>query len=77
MAVRPALRLPPVTAVALVSGPAASGYVEALRAQPLEILGPDRDQWLVKADDARTLADALAGVPRPPGVRVAVDPARL
>ena len=30
MAVRTALRLPPVTAVALVSGPAASGYVEAL-----------------------------------------------
>jgi primosomal protein N' (replication factor Y) len=74
---RTSLRLPPVTAVALVSGPAAPAYVDALRALPLEILGPDRNQWLVKAADATILADALAALPRPPGVRVAVDPARL
>jgi primosomal protein N' (replication factor Y) len=44
----------------------------------VEILGPDRDQWLVKGADATALADALAAVPRPPGrLRVAVDPARL
>ncbi|HEY3811270.1 MAG TPA: hypothetical protein VGL49_07535, partial [Acidimicrobiales bacterium] len=76
--VRGGLRLPPVTAVALVSGPGAPEYVEGLRTQPVEILGPDRDEWLVKAADATALADALAAVPRPPGrLRVAVDPARL
>ena len=64
---RQSLRLPPVTAVALVSGPAAPGYVEALRAVPLEVIGPDGDRWLVKADDAAALADGLAAVPRPAG----------
>jgi primosomal protein N' (replication factor Y) len=75
---RQSLRLPPVTAVALVSGPAALGYVEALRAVPLEVIGPDGDRWLVKARDAAALADGLAAVPRPAGrLRVAVDPARF
>jgi primosomal protein N' (replication factor Y) len=76
--VRQSLRLPPVTAVALVSGPAAPGYVEALRAVPLEVSGPDGARWLVKAPDATALADGLAAVPRPAGrLRVAVDPARF
>jgi primosomal protein N' (replication factor Y) len=77
--IRGALRLPPVTAVAVVSGPAASAYVDDLRELPVEILGPDRDQWLVKASDPAALADALAAVPRPSGrqLRVAVEPARL
>jgi hypothetical protein len=67
-----------VTAVAVVSGPAAPAYVEALRAVPLEVIGPDRDRWLVKARDATALADGLATVPRPAGrLRVAVDPARF
>ncbi len=81
--VRTALRLPPVTAMALVSGPAAEAYVDRLRAQPLvpggqlELLGPDRGEWMIKASDAATLADTLAGVPRPPGrLRLAVSPAR-
>jgi primosomal protein N' (replication factor Y) len=75
---RRSLRLPPVTTVALVSGPAAPAYVAGLRSAPVEILGPDRDQWLVKAPDPATLADALAQVPRPPGrLRVAVGPTRL
>jgi primosomal protein N' (replication factor Y) len=75
---RQALRLPPLTAVAVVSGPAAPGYVEALRAVPLEVMGPDGDRWLVKARDATALADGLAAVPRPAGrLRVAVDPARF
>jgi primosomal protein N' (replication factor Y) len=74
---RNALRLPPVTAVAVVSGPAAGAYVESLRPR-LEVLGPDGEEWLVKAPDARTLADALAAVPRPAGrLRVAVSPARF
>ena len=76
--VRRALQLPPITAVAVVSGAAAAAYVDALRLQPVQILGPDRDQWLVKAPDPAALADALAAVPRPPGrLRVAVEPARL
>jgi primosomal protein N' (replication factor Y) len=75
--VRAALRLPPVSAVALVSGPSAAAYVEGLRATELEVLGPDRGEWLIKAPDAVTLADTLAGVARPPGrLRVAVSPAR-
>jgi primosomal protein N' (replication factor Y) len=79
--IRQTLRLPPVTAVAVVSGPAAAPYLDGLAAlpdSPVEILGPDRDRWLVKATDAAVLADALAAVPRPAGrLRVAVDPARL
>ncbi len=79
--VRGALALPPFVAVAVVSGPAAAAYVEGLRALPggpVEVLGPDRDSWLVKAPDPAALADALASVTRPPGrLRVAVDPARL
>jgi primosomal protein N' (replication factor Y) len=82
--VRAALRLPPVTAVALVSGPAAGAYVDRLRAANrggsggLELFGPDTGQWLVKAPDAATLADTLAAVARPPGrLRVAVSPVRF
>jgi primosomal protein N' (replication factor Y) (superfamily II helicase) len=76
--VRRSLRLPPVTAVALVSGPGASAYVAGLRAAGVAALGPDGDRWLVKAEDAATLADRLAAVPRPSArLRVAVDPARL
>ncbi len=76
--VRRTLRLPPVTALAVVSGPGAPEYVDELLAQPVEILGPDRDHWLVKAADAATLADALAAVPRPAArLRIAVDPTRL
>jgi primosomal protein N' (replication factor Y) len=75
---RRALRMPPYAAVALVSGPAAGDYVEGLDGAAVEILGPHAGQWLVKAPDATTLADALAAVPRPPGrLRVAVDPARF
>jgi primosomal protein N' (replication factor Y) len=75
---RRALRLPPVTAVAVVSGPGAPLYVDALRGGPLEVLGPDGDRWLVKAPDAATLAEGLAAVPRPAArLRVAVDPPRF
>jgi primosomal protein N' (replication factor Y) len=75
---RRALRLPPVTAVAVVSGPGAPAYVDALRAGPLEVLGPDRDRWLVKGPDSAALADGLAAAPRPAArLRVAVDLARF
>lgn len=73
---RQELRLPPYSAVALVSGPAAGEYVSRLRG--VDVLGPDRDQWMVRGVDTAGLVDALAEVPRPPGrLRVAVDPARF
>jgi hypothetical protein len=35
----------------------------------------ESDRWLVRAPDHRTMADALAAVPRPPErLRVEVDP---
>ena len=42
-------------------------------------MGPAADgSYLVRAGDVRTLCDALAATPRPPGrLRVAVDPLRL
>jgi len=71
------LGLPPATAVALVSGAGAAQYSSALKGA--EVLGPDRDRWLIKAPNSQVLADALAAVPRPAGqrLRVAVDPLRL
>jgi primosomal protein N' (replication factor Y) (superfamily II helicase) len=74
---RQALALPPATAVAVVSGPAAEEFLTGLRG--VEVLGPDRGRWLVKAGSHRLLSDALAAVPRPVGVRlrVEVDPLRL
>jgi primosomal protein N' (replication factor Y) len=76
---RTQLRFPPVTAMAEVSGATAEAFVGAL-AGPLgvEILGPSDGRWLVRASDHRTLCDALAATPRPPGrLRVAVDPPRV
>ncbi len=79
--VRQELRLPPFASIALVSGPASLEYALGLRGlagTPVDVLGPDGDQWLVKAADGATLADALAAVPRPAGrLRVAVEPGRL
>ncbi|MGI8758538.1 MAG: hypothetical protein ACR2K0_04460 [Acidimicrobiales bacterium] len=76
---REALRFPPATALATVTGTAAPAFVDGLSGQPaLEVLGPAAGAWLVRAPDHRTLCDALAAVPRPPGrLRVAVDPSRI
>jgi primosomal protein N' (replication factor Y) len=78
---RRALNMPPYAAVALVSGAVAGPYVDGLKAlasDAIEILGPHRGQWLLKAPDGSALAEALASVPRPAGrLRVAVDPARI
>jgi primosomal protein N' (replication factor Y) (superfamily II helicase) len=76
---RELLRFPPVTALAEISGPAAPAFVDALGVPlGLEVIGPADGRWLVRAPDHRTLCDALAAVPRPPGrVRVTVDPARV
>lgn len=76
---RASSRMPPAAALAAVSGPAAPTFVEHL-GQPgaVEVLGPVDGRWLVRADDHRTLCDALAAVPRPSGrLRVEVDPLRI
>jgi primosomal protein N' (replication factor Y) len=79
-AVRQALGLPPVTAMAQVSGAAADAYGVALRAaapEAVEVRGPVDGIWSVRAPDHVALCDLLAAVARPPGrLRVAVDPVR-
>jgi primosomal protein N' (replication factor Y) len=80
---RALLRFPPATAMAEVSGAAATTYIAALRASlpdpsapagpwgaptsAVEILGPADNKWLVRAADHQGLCDALAVVQRPPG----------
>ena len=72
---RAALRFPPETALAMVSGEAADAFVAGL--DGVEVLGPHAGRWLVRAPDHTALCHALARVPRPPGrLRVAVDPLR-
>ena len=73
---RRALTLPPIAAMALVSGAPAAQYVGAVAG--VERLGPDDDgKWLLRAPDHRTLCDALAATPRPSGrLRIEVDPLR-
>jgi primosomal protein N' (replication factor Y) len=75
---RAALRLPPEVAMALVSGEAAPAYADALScADGVEVLGPSRGRWLVRAPDHGVLCGALAATPRPAGrLRVEVDPLR-
>jgi primosomal protein N' (replication factor Y) len=84
---RAALRFPPETALAVVSGAGAAAFVAGLdrvsrsegRSAPgaVEVLGPAGDRWLVRAPDHRRLCDTLAAVRRPAGrLRVAVDPLR-
>jgi primosomal protein N' (replication factor Y) len=79
LARRRLLRRPPVSSEAVVSGAAAEAWVQRL-GSPLgvEVRGPVDGSWLLRAPDAATLADALAGVARPPGrLRVEVDPLRI
>jgi primosomal protein N' (replication factor Y) len=85
---REALQLPPVTAMAVLSGEGAQAFATALRAQadpalraqasPVEIAGPLADgQFWVRAKDHVALCDALASANRPAGrLRVEVDPLR-
>jgi primosomal protein N' (replication factor Y) len=74
--VRAALRLPPESAVALVSGEVAPAFVSSLSG--VEVMGPDRDRWLIKAADHEALSAALTAVSRPTGrLRIEVDPLRL
>jgi primosomal protein N' (replication factor Y) len=78
--VRRALRLPPFSAWALVSGAAADAFGTALRdaaPEAVEVSGPVDGTWSVRAPDHNALCDLLSAVPRPPGrLRVEVDPVR-
>jgi len=83
LARRVALRFPPETAVAMVSGRAAAAFVAVLsdagafEAGGLEVLGPSDGRWLLRAPTHRVLCDAIAATPRPPGrLRIEVDPLR-
>jgi primosomal protein N' (replication factor Y) len=79
--VRQALRLPPFSALAVVSGAAADAYGEALReAAPrsVEVSGPVDGRWSVRAERRSELCALLADVRRPSGrLRVEVDPVRV
>jgi primosomal protein N' (replication factor Y) len=78
--VRTTLRLPPVSALARLSGEAADSYGSALAvAAPatVDVSGPHAGEWRIVAPDHQTLCDLLAAVPRPGGrLRVEVDPVR-
>jgi primosomal protein N' (replication factor Y) len=77
---RAELQLPPATTVALVSGPAADAYGEALAAGAgfeVEVRGPLDGTWSLRAADHAALCDLLERTPRPAGrLRVEVDPVR-
>ncbi|MGH9277466.1 MAG: hypothetical protein ACRD12_05080 [Acidimicrobiales bacterium] len=74
---RAALRLPPETALARVSGANATEVIDRLGDRlGIELLGPAGDRWLVRAADHRALCDALAAAGRVTGARVEVDPLR-
>jgi primosomal protein N' (replication factor Y) len=75
---RVALRFPPESAVAAVSGAGAEAFVAGLASSPdLEVLGPAGGRWLLRAPDHTALCGALAATPRPAGrLRIEVDPLR-
>ena len=76
---REALRLPPVTALAAVSGAGSEELVAALGLLVgVEVQGPSDARWLVRARDHAVLCDALETVGRPADrVRIEVDPRRV
>lgn len=80
LAVRRLLSLPPLTAMAVISGAGADEYGLSLRThapEGVEVSGPTSGTWWVKAPAHDQLCDLLAEVPRPRGrLRVEVDPLR-
>src|SRR5205085_3040327 len=57
---RAALRFPPETALAIVSGDPAADYAAALEVEAVDVLGPAAgNRWLVRAPDHQTLCDRL------------------
>jgi primosomal protein N' (replication factor Y) (superfamily II helicase) len=83
VAIRRTSGLPPFSALAVVSGPLAPAYADALakaarqaREGEVVVATAGEGAWLVKATDHDALCDLLARVERPQGrgLRVAVDP---
>jgi primosomal protein N' (replication factor Y) (superfamily II helicase) len=80
--VRRAAGLPPFSALALISGPLAPAYADALAYEAareggaVAVTVAGEGTWLATAPDHRALCDLLARAERPPGrgLRVAVDP---
>jgi len=75
------LRFPPASAMAAISGAGAQEFIDALTATlnpGIDVLGPAKGSWLVRAESSEELADALARAPRPSvRVRIEVDPLRV
>lgn len=74
---RALLRLPPTTALALVSGEAADEFVARLtsRCGSLEVGSLAAGRFLIRASGSEVLADALASSGQSvPGLRIEVDP---
>ena len=79
LAVRRVLGFPPAGSLAEIGGPGAGDFLApSAGSADVTVLGPRPDgRYLVRADDAEILADALAGLDRPKERhRVAVDPPR-
>jgi primosomal protein N' (replication factor Y) len=78
--VRTSLGLPPVTALARISGAMADSYGRELRSAAglgIDVTGPYEGEWRIIAPDHQSLCDLLASVVRPAGrLRVEVDPVR-
>lgn len=70
------LGLPPVTAMALVTGAGAEEFMNSFGThEGVQIQGPIDGVHLLRADDHRILCDALAATPRPgERLRIEVDP---
>lgn len=74
---RARLRFPPFGAIASVTGAAAGDWLAQVPVG-LEVSGPSKGRWLLRSHDWDTLAAALEALgPRPRGVRVEVNPARI
>ncbi len=78
---REALRLPPFSALARVSGAGSDEFVAAIAANPDTSVGPAPAGagWLVRAADHESLSTMLLGAVRPAGsrLRIEVDPSRV
>lgn len=88
---RDALRFPPASAMAVVSGASAAAYVDAFTRRVVddgdggggadgrvEVLGPSDGRWLLRAAIHQPLLDAVVATPRPGGrLRIEIDPLRI
>ncbi len=77
---RETLGLPPFSAMAVIEGPGAEQFINALQQGDGEVSAVAyRDRWLVRAVDHDILSAACATVDRLPGtkIRIEVDPPRL